>query len=171
MNKKMCLACAMVFLLWSMSVLADVINGDKTLTPLQIFDSWQPKLPAVLPVRAGYFTLRNDSVNAVEIVGVSSTDFSSVEMHQSTVTNNISGMRSIAALTIPAGATVAFRPNALHLMLRNALKQHVVGDQYPISLHLSDGRTQSFLMSVVPAHNLSNDSNVAVRHEHSVHHH
>ncbi len=68
---------------------------------------------------AGYLTLTNNSDAAITITGVSSPEFGSVEMHETTLEDGISRMRELNELTIAAGATVTFEPGGKHLMLMN----------------------------------------------------
>jgi len=66
---------------------------------------------------AGYLTLSNNTADTITIDRVASPEFESVAMHESVLENGISRMYPLAAVTIPAGESVQFKPGGRHLML------------------------------------------------------
>jgi len=66
---------------------------------------------------AAYMTIENTTPTAVTITAVSSPQFEAVELHETTVTDGVSRMRRLEAVTIPAGGSVAFERGGKHLML------------------------------------------------------
>jgi copper(I)-binding protein len=73
-------------------------------------------------VRAAYLTLQNNSKQAIVISRVTSTEFESVEVHDSRVENGIAKMRKLLSLTIPAGGAVVLERGGKHLMLSRPTK-------------------------------------------------
>lgn len=66
---------------------------------------------------AAYLSLTNNSDRTVSITRVTSTQFESVELHESTVEDGVARMRAVPRLEIPAGATVTLQRGGKHLML------------------------------------------------------
>lgn len=73
-----------------------------------------------MSMSAGYFVLRNDSRVPTRITSVSSPQFGSVEMHETTLENNVSRMREIPEVIVPPGDEVIFERGGKHLMLMQA---------------------------------------------------
>lgn len=100
---------------------------------------WVREAPPTAEVLAGYLTLVNDSKHDLVLDSVSSPQFGSVEMHETTHDNGMAGMRQLQALPLPAGDRVEFAPGGLHLMLlqpKTVLRQ---GDTVTLLLHFADG--------------------------------
>jgi len=66
---------------------------------------------------AGYLALTNNTSRPVVITHVDSTQFGSVELHESVLEDGVSRMRPLGELTIPPRQTVRFEPGGKHLML------------------------------------------------------
>jgi hypothetical protein len=66
-------------------------------------------------VGAAYFKVR--SPQADRIVGVSSPDAASIEMHATVDEGGMSRMERLDGLDLPAGEVVAFEPGGRHLMV------------------------------------------------------
>ena len=66
---------------------------------------------------AAYLSLTNNSNDAIRINRVSSPDFGSVELHESSLENGVAKMRPVDALVIAPGSTVTLQQGGLHLML------------------------------------------------------
>jgi copper(I)-binding protein len=66
-------------------------------------------------VGAAYFSIR--SAKADRIVKVSSPAAKAVEMHEMTMTGDMMSMARRETVDLPAGKTVDFKPNGLHLMV------------------------------------------------------
>jgi len=70
-----------------------------------------------MKMSAAYMTLTNNSDRTLQISRITSPQYESVELHQTTVENGVARMRALPVLDIPAGATVALQRGAKHLML------------------------------------------------------
>lgn len=66
---------------------------------------------------AAYLTLKNNSNQPICISRVTSAQYASVQLHESTIEDGIARMRAIPELEIPAGKTVTLRRGGKHLML------------------------------------------------------
>lgn len=66
---------------------------------------------------AGYFSLRNNTNVAIRISKITSPEFETVEIHESTLENGIAKMRRIEELSIPANSSVTLENGGKHLML------------------------------------------------------
>lgn len=75
-------------------------------------------MPA-MQMSAGYLSLSNNTNAPLTITRVSSPEFGSVEMHESTVEDGVARMRAMPALHIPAHGTVTLERGGKHLMLMN----------------------------------------------------
>lgn len=66
---------------------------------------------------AAYLTLKNNSNQPISISRVTSAQYASVQLHETTIEDGIARMRAIPELEIPAGKTVTLRRGGKHLML------------------------------------------------------
>lgn len=69
---------------------------------------------------AGFFVLRNNTAEVINITGVYSPQFARVEIHETTVTDGVSRMRRLDALVVPAHGSVVLERGGKHLMLMQA---------------------------------------------------
>lgn len=66
---------------------------------------------------AGYFLLQNRSGRPIEITRIESAQFERVEIHETVIENDISRMRRLPGLNVPAGGEVRLARGSKHLML------------------------------------------------------
>ncbi len=105
--------------------------------PARVSGGWIRWLPGNGPL-AGYFRIENLANAPLDLVGASGADFSRIQLHRSIETRGMERMIHLHSITIPAGATVRFKPGGYHLMLwrRHDLK---IGQTVDIRLHFSGG--------------------------------
>ena len=90
------------------------------------------------PMSAGFLVLRNTTDEAIRITGVSSPQFGSVEIHETTIENGIARMRRLDALVVPAHGSVTLERGGKHLMLMRArdlgdgVTLHLLNDGAPV---------------------------------------
>ena len=72
---------------------------------------------AAMPMAAGYMQIGNRSGAPIRITKVSSPNYESVEMHETTVEDGIARMRKLPELVIDDGETITFERGGKHLML------------------------------------------------------
>lgn len=66
---------------------------------------------------AAYLSLSNNSRQAIRINRVSSPNFVTVALHESSIEDGVAKMRPVEELVIAPGSTIALQPGGLHLML------------------------------------------------------
>lgn len=106
--------------------------------PVSVSGAWVRLLPSDLPL-AGYAQVTNTSGHTLKLIGVSSPEFSEVQLHHSLVHAGMEEMLHFDAITIETGKTLDFAPGGYHLMLfgrKHALK---AGLRVPMTLRFSDG--------------------------------
>jgi len=72
---------------------------------------------AGLPVAAAYLDISNHSGATVRITRVTSPDFESVELHETTIEDDVARMRAVPVLEIADGETASLVRGGRHLML------------------------------------------------------
>lgn len=107
---------------------------------LRVTDSWIRWIPGGAP-SGGYFTVHNDSGVPIELVGASSPDYGSVELHRSVMQGTTSRMEPVDKLIVPAHGEVQFKPGSYHLMLMQPKPKVKVGGEVTVALRFSGGRT------------------------------
>lgn len=111
-------------------------------TPV-VEDAWAraAKVPRIPPPggvnSAAYMTLRNRGTVAARLVGASSPDADTVQIHQSTIENGIARMRPVAGLDLPPGGAVRLAPGSYHLMLLHLHRSLATGDTVNITLRFA----------------------------------
>lgn len=90
---------------------------------------------------AGYLSLTNNTEETIRITRVTSAQFGSVQLHESTLEDGVARMRSIPELEIPAGETLTLQRGGKHLMLMRP-----TGSADVVSLQFFDG--DSVVLSV-----------------------
>jgi periplasmic copper chaperone A len=104
-------------------------------------DAW-----ARLPLKskmdtALYMVVENHNAQSKVIVGVTTDDAASAEMHQMTMTKMIMVMTPVTHISIPAKGQTSFDPNNFHIMLFGLKTRPAVGDKLHVTLKLDDGTT------------------------------
>jgi copper(I)-binding protein len=84
-------------------------------------------------VVAGYLTLTNKGAPD-RLLSVTSAMAASVEMHSMAMEGDVMRMRQVEGIALPAGAAVALKPGALHLMLFGLKAPLKAGDHFPMTL-------------------------------------
>ena len=100
---------------------------------------------------AGYFTLRNETANAVTLTSVSSSACGMAMLHESKEVNGVAKMMHVTGIKVPAGANLTFKPGGYHIMCMQPKDSMVVGKSVPVTLKFADGRTLSAQFPVVGA--------------------
>ncbi len=83
---------------------------------------------------AAYMSLTNNTDRTINISRVVSTQYESVQLHETKIEDGVARMRPLPRLAIPAGATVTLQRGAKHLMLA-----HTTGLDNTVSLQFLDG--------------------------------
>ncbi|MEH6951844.1 copper chaperone PCu(A)C [Nitrobacter sp. NHB1] len=89
---------------------------------------------------SGYFTLRNDTDQNIELTGASSTGCGMMMLHQSKDVGGAEKMLPVKSVTVPAHGTLSFTPGSYHLMCMNPQSTVTVGSAVPVILKFADGQ-------------------------------
>lgn len=90
---------------------------------------------------AAYMTLTNNSSENISVTQIRSPNYESVEIHETTVENDIARMRRVDNLLIPAHDSARLEPGGKHLMLMQP-----VGNDATVIFNIYSGDT--LLLSV-----------------------
>ena len=118
--------------------------SSETSAPLVASDVEVSAARGGMAMRAAYLRLRNNTGEAIRITSAGSPSYSSVEMHETVIENDVARMRPIASVLIEPDSEVVFERGGKHLMLMRP-----VGDaarQERIQLDFYDG--ENLLISV-----------------------
>ena len=88
-----------------------------------------------------YLDIRNTSGSTVTITQVTSPQFGSISIHETTIADGVATMRPVKSLMIADGDTLRLQPGGLHLMLLRPVAQ-----SGPVTLRFHSG--DSLLLSV-----------------------
>jgi len=66
---------------------------------------------------AGYLSITNNTDELISISRVESSQFESVQLHESVIEDGIAKMHRLNDLSIPANSTIKLEPSGKHLML------------------------------------------------------
>lgn len=116
--------------------------------PLNITDAWIKNLPPVIPMRAGYMRIENNSDTSYRITGVKSEVFTAIDIHETIEKNGMMSMQPIMQLTIEANTAVKLKPGGIHLMMIGPKQVLKSGDRVSVILEFDDGNTQNVQMTV-----------------------
>jgi copper(I)-binding protein len=83
---------------------------------------------------AGFLVLTNNTSEDILISSVTSPQFETVEIHETTIEDGIARMREIEELLVPANGSVTLERGGKHLMLMRARNVHD-----SVTLHLMSG--------------------------------
>ena len=83
----------------------------------------------------GYMTLDNNSDQPIVIGNVTSPQFTSVEMHETVIEDDVARMASLTSLVIEPRSSVQFEAGGKHLMMSGPLNQTEAGLPVTIEIH------------------------------------
>ncbi len=98
-----------------------------------------------MKMSAGYLSLTNNTDTPIRVTRVTSPQFGSVELHESTVEDGVARMRAIPELVVPAHGTATLERGGKHLMLMKP-----GGDSNDVSLNFYDGK--QLLLSIAASY-------------------
>ncbi len=131
----------LAYLLISSSAFAENSN-------VQFIDGWIKQLPPVVPMRAGYMQIKNDSKQPMEITALQSEAFEVVEMHETKMEDGMMKMIELDTIPVSAKSTVELKPGGKHLMLISPIQPLQIGDIVKVIATFSNDSTQSFELEV-----------------------
>lgn len=107
---------------------------DFTLGSVTITDPWSRELPPVAPNGAAYFGVENRGTSADRIVSVHTPIAKRAELHAHETSGTMMSMRHVQVVDVPAGASVPFEPEGLHVMLLELTEPLRRGTRYPLTV-------------------------------------
>lgn len=133
-------AASLIWLCSVSAILSTSANAHEYMAKgLKIDHPWAKPTPGTSRVGAVYMKLVNASDNPDVLVAASSDVAERIEIHESTVVDNVAKMREITdGLTVPANDTVALAPSGLHLMVFGLKQPLKVGDAFDLELSFRD---------------------------------
>ena len=133
-NAERALAIATAALLLGLSAAAAAMPGVTVEKP------WMRFIIKSRPA-AGYFTLKNDTGSAIDLVGATSSACGMMMLHQSKEVNGIEKMLSVKSISVPAHGSVSFTTGGYHLMCMSPGETVKVGANVPVTLKFAHGGT------------------------------
>jgi len=97
-----------------------------------------PEAPPGASVMAGYMEISNTGNEKIDIVGISSPSFKSIEMHLSKEVDGFAKMLPQKKLSISANAKLILKPGSYHLMLIKPSKWFKQGENIELNFTLSN---------------------------------
>jgi copper(I)-binding protein len=98
------------------------------------------RMTPMMPMGAGFFSVRNPCRAEVVIRGVASARFGDASMHETRIEAGVSRMRPLERVVLRPGDRVDFRPGGRHLMLMRPDARVVPGTTARVDLQLANGR-------------------------------
>lgn len=83
---------------------------------------------------AGYMALSNNSDEVIRISSITSPQYGSIEMHETTIEDDVARMRTVEELVIGPGETVRLERGGKHLMMMRP-----IDDIETVTLNLHSG--------------------------------
>jgi copper(I)-binding protein len=138
--------------MFSIILCATVVAGANAAgEPIHVSDVWSRPAAGTAVI---YATIHNDSAEPDRLIGATSPIATRVDLHESSETkmpamsmnsgsmgdmpmgDSMMSMKTLSAITIPAGGTTSLKPGGYHLMLdlRHDLK---AGQTVPLRLHFA----------------------------------
>ncbi len=107
-----------------------------------VMNAWVREPIVESDTHAGYFTLVNVSETDLELVGIETDAYETVEIHQMTHVNGMMKMSEIESLNIAANGKIKLAPGGKHLMLINPKRVIKSGGRVTLTLKFKSGHTQ-----------------------------
>lgn len=124
------------------------LSSVMAMAEVQVTDATVRELLPGRSMTAGYFSIKNNTQLAAELIAASSPQFGSVELHQHLHKDGMMKMEQVSSVLIPAGEQVDFKPGGLHLMLFDAKTTVTTGNQIQLNLTFKDGKSIQVQASV-----------------------
>ena len=116
--------------------------------PLQVIDPWVREAPPGMQVMGAFLKLKNNSDQAVVVIGSHSDSFAKVEIHRTEITDGKARMLHQKEIEIQPGEEKVFEPGGFHLMMMKPVITLNEGAMVNIALELENGETIDFIAPV-----------------------
>ncbi|AJO77956.1 copper chaperone PCu(A)C [Pseudomonas sp. MRSN 12121] len=104
----------------------------------QVTDAWVRATVAGQQATGAFMTLTASDDS--RLLGVASPVAKTVQIHQSTMHNDVMSMRPADFVELPAGKAVALDPHGYHVMLIDLVAQVKEGDKVPLTLTVENAK-------------------------------
>ncbi len=121
-------------------MLAALLPGSPTLSAaqsseLQVSEAWARPMPPGARVGGGYVEIHNGGDRPRQLLGADCPRTTSMEIHTMVEVDGVMRMRRLPdGIEIPAGAGIALKPGADHLMFFNPDPPFAEGEKIPVTL-------------------------------------
>lgn len=119
---------------------SDIVVTDAWARPAQPTGDRRGDDPAAAAAMVGgnnsvaYLTIENRGDGRDTLIGATAAGFGAVELHQSTIVDNVASMRRVREVVVPGRGAVHFSPGGYHLVLVGATRAFRPGDVVEIDL-------------------------------------
>ena len=100
-------------------------------------------MPPGAPMTAGYFVITNNTENDITLVGVSSSKYNSIEIHDTVKEGDVMKMVKQDAVTISANSKFEFKPMSYHLMFMMPKENLKENQKVDVTFYTKSGETFS----------------------------
>jgi copper(I)-binding protein len=112
----------------------------------QVNDAWVRATVAGQQSTGAFMTLQADSDS--KLLSVQSPVANTVQIHQSSMKDDVMSMRQVESVALPAGKPVSFDPHGYHVMLIDLTAQVKEGDKVPLTLIVENAKGEKETIEV-----------------------
>ncbi len=123
-----------LLLVFAVSITAACGAPPEVAQRLVVEDAWAAPTPGGVDVSAGYLTISNNGGAEDRLLAVSSPRAERVELHETTMDQDVMRMRPVNALVIPAGGEIALAPGGRHLMFYGVSPPFTLDEEIRVQL-------------------------------------
>ena len=109
-------------------------------------DAWVRATVAGQHSTGAFMTLQADSDS--KLLSVQSPVANIVQVHQSSMKNDVMSMSQVESVALPAGKPVSFDPHGYHIMLMDLTAQVKEGDKVPLTLTVENAKGEKETIKV-----------------------
>jgi copper(I)-binding protein len=131
-NKVMLRSLILTLLIAAMSLTACGVGPSQA--QIKVEDAWARPAPLAGGNGAVYLRLVNTGGEADQLLGGSSPLAQAVEVHKTTMSQDVMKMEPIPSLAVPAGGQVELKPGGFHIMLIGLKQPLAAGSRLPLTL-------------------------------------
>ncbi|MFJ7281273.1 copper chaperone PCu(A)C [Pseudomonas sp. NPDC099000] len=132
--KQAVLGCALIGMAWQVSA------------QTKVDDAWVRATVAGQQSTGAFMTLQADSDS--KLLSVQSPIAKTVQIHQSSMKDDVMSMRQVESVALPAGKPVSFDPHGYHVMLMDLTTQVKEGDKVPLILTVEGAKGEKETIKV-----------------------
>ncbi|GAB6407994.1 copper chaperone PCu(A)C [Pseudomonas sp. MHK4] len=132
--KQLVLGMALIGMAWQVSAQTQVNNA------------WVRATVAGQPSSGAFMTLQADTDS--KLLSVQSPVAKLVQIHQSSMKDDVMSMQQVESVALPAGKAVSFDPHGYHIMLMDLTGQIKEGDSVPLTLTVENAKGEKETIKV-----------------------